>query len=53
MEYIDKMKHITQKAPNIMDNELFDKFFWGLYPAIFKKGPQKGPKYLLKNMSFC
>ena len=34
MGYIDKMKCIIQKLPNIMDDELLEQFFRGLHPSI-------------------
>ena len=43
MGYIEKMKFIAQKLPNIMDDDLLDQFDRDLYPSI-KKKPKGGPK---------
>ena len=48
MGYIDKMKYITQKLPNIIDNELLDRFVRGITSKHIQKRSLKRTQILLK-----
>ena len=52
MGYIDKIKHIAQKVPNITDDELVDQFVRGYIQAFKKKSLERAQIHLKRHIIF-
>ena len=51
--YINTMKFIIHKLPNIMDDEFLDQFVRGLHPSIQKKAPKQNANTFVKTYHFA